>query len=59
MGEAGRELVQLPRGSRIYSNRESEQMVAAGGNVTVYATVSSAIDVEMLAYRVANVLARA
>lgn len=59
VGEAGRELVQLPRGSRIYSNRESEQMVAAGGNVTVYATVSSAIDVEMLAYRVANVLARA
>jgi hypothetical protein len=60
VGESGRELVQLPQGSRVYSHRESEQLAlaGAGGGVTVYATVNSAIDVEALAYRVLDVIGR-
>ena len=60
VGESGRELVQLPQGSRVYSHRESEQlaMAGAGGGVTVYATVNNAIDVEALAYRVLDVIGR-
>jgi phage-related protein len=55
VGESGRELVQLPRGSQIYSNRESERM-ASGAQVTLYATVQNDIDVEVLAWRVADLI---
>lgn len=34
VGESGPELVQLPRGSQIYSNQESRQLAAAGGSGT-------------------------
>lgn len=56
VGESGRELVQLPRGSAIYSNRESERMAASGAQVTVYATVQSDIDMETLAWRVVDLI---
>jgi hypothetical protein len=57
VGESGRELVQLPAGSRIYSNAESERMATAqGGGVTVYANVASNIDIEALAYRVLDII---
>jgi hypothetical protein len=63
VGESGRELVQLPQGSRVYSHRESEQLALAGGSagsptVAVYATVNNGIDIEALAYRVLDVIGR-
>ena len=68
VGEKGPELVALPRGTRIYNNRESMAManraVSGGGalqpvTVNVYATVKSEIDVNRLAYEVADVIRRA
>jgi len=61
VGETGPELVSLPARSRIYSNAESMAMAGAGGNtfnVNVYATVDNQIDVETMAYRVADVIRR-
>jgi hypothetical protein len=57
VGETGPETVWLPRGSRIFSNQESMAMAGAGAiNVTVNAEVASGIDVEQLAYRVADLI---
>ena len=61
MGEAGRELVRLPRGTEILPNRRAEQLAAAGGGVTL--TIEQMIvredaDIYALAYQVAAVLTR-
>lgn len=62
VGETGPELVALPRGSRIFSNSESQQMVAAGNSgpavVIQNVTVANGVDVEALAYRVASAVQR-
>ena len=62
VGETGPELVSLPRGSRIFSPQESQQLVAAGSGsiqVTVnVANVSSDMDIETMAYRVAEAIRR-
>lgn len=66
VGEKGPELVSLPRGTRIYNNRESMAIANGAGGmaaqpvvVNVYATVRSDIDVNRLAYEVADVIRRA
>lgn len=70
VGEAGPELVQLPRGSRVYSNGETRAMMpvlaAAGGggrsiSITVIqhiGSIGSAVDAEAMAQRTAAVIAR-
>lgn len=62
VGETGPELVNLPRNSRIYSNSDSMALAGAGAggvNVTVnVANVSSEIDINAMAYQVANVVKR-
>jgi len=63
VGEAGPELVMLPRGSRVYSAGETreiqrEQQRGITNNVTVYATVGSQVDVTALAYKVADEIRR-
>lgn len=57
VGETGAELVNLPGGSRIFSNSDSMTLAGAGTvNVTINATVSDNLDIERLAYRVADVI---
>ncbi len=59
VGERGPELVALPRGSRIFSNRESMELVGSGGpQIIVNATLNNDLDVEELAYRIARVIQR-
>lgn len=59
VGEAGAELVYLPRSTSIYSSAESKRVQGdAAPNVIVNATVASGIDVNVLAYKVADVLRR-
>jgi phage-related protein len=59
VGERGPEIVMLPRGSRIESSERTSQMMGNGGmTVNVYATVSNQMDVEELAYRVAQTIQR-
>lgn len=47
VGENGRELINLPRGSRVYTNRETENMMSGGSggqvinNPTYYATIDA------------------
>jgi tape measure domain-containing protein len=57
VGEQGPELLNVPRGASIVNARQAAEL---GGPVTVnvYATVDSRLDVESLAYRVANVVQR-
>ena len=62
VGEAGPELVMLPRGSRIYGAQETERMAAGGAGVAV--TVQNMVvrddrDIYSLAYQVADILSRA
>ncbi len=58
VGERGPELVQLPRGSKIYPADVSSEMLAGAGGVTIYANVDSNVDVEHLALRVAEAMRR-
>jgi hypothetical protein len=61
VGEAGRELVRLPRGTEILPNRRAEQLAAAGGGVTLtieQMIVREEADIYALAYQVAAVLTR-
>lgn len=62
VGENGPELLNPPRGSQIFNNRQSMAMAGAGGrgdtHITVNATVDNSIDIHDLAYRVASVLKR-
>lgn len=41
VGERGRELVRLPRGSAVYSNSETERILSGGGGDTFYITVEA------------------
>lgn len=53
----GPELVNLPAHSRIFSNSDSMAMAGAGAvNIEINATVSNDLDIERLAYRVADVI---
>lgn len=57
VGENGPELVDVPRGARIYDNGDSQRM--AGGGVTVNVPVQQVgnqLDVTELAYRVAGMI---
>lgn len=57
VGETGPELVNLPAHSRIFSNSDSMAMAGAGAvNIEINATVSNDLDIERLAYRVADVI---
>jgi hypothetical protein len=58
VGETGPELVSLPPRTRIFNPAESMALAGGGGDVyvTVNATVSNAVDVEQLAYRVVDVI---
>lgn len=58
VGERGPELVDLPRGSSVYSHQDSMAMAGGGTTVNIYANVASDIDVESLANRVARVISR-
>ena len=62
VGERGPELVALPPMSRIWSNRQSDEIVgaaaAAGGPVVGTVIVNNGLDVEELAYRVAGLRRR-
>ena len=41
VGERGPELVNLPKGSRVHSNRESRKMVSSGGSNVINVTVNA------------------
>lgn len=59
VGERGPELVNLPRGSRVYNN--SDSMAMAGGGVTVninVASLGSDMDLESMANKVARLMQR-
>lgn len=61
VGEAGRELVRLPRGAEVVPNRKSEEMAAAGAGVTVSVgqmVVQSEMDIYTMAYRLRDVMRR-
>jgi TP901 family phage tail tape measure protein len=61
VGEQGPELVNLPRGSRVYDHHETAAMVSGGGGITVnvhVASVASEIDMHSLAHRVAREIQR-
>lgn len=59
VGETGPELVSLPPRTRIFNPAESLALAGAGGGdvyVTINATVADGIDVQQMAYRVADIL---
>ena len=61
VGETGPELVSLPPRTRIFNPDESMALAGAGGGdvyVTINATVADSIDVQQMAYRVADILRR-
>lgn len=62
VGEHGPELVALPRGAAVYSAAQSRNLLAAaasgGPSVNVTAHVYNDLDVQSLAYRVADVISR-
>jgi hypothetical protein len=49
VGELGPEIVDLPRGSRVYTNSESSRMLGGGGNV--YVTVNAGLGTDPVALR--------
>jgi hypothetical protein len=63
VGEQGPELISMPKGTRIYSNPETEGLLAGAGNgggvvVNIHANVGDGVDIERMAYRVAEVISR-
>lgn len=59
VGERGPELIMAPRGARIFNNNESMQMAGAGGvTVHIHATINNGLDVNQLAYQVADIVQR-
>lgn len=59
VGERGPELVNLPRGSRVYNNGDSMAMAGSGITVNVnVASLSSDMDTETMALRVAKIIQR-
>ncbi len=62
VGESGRELVRLPRGSEVVSNRQSERMAAGLDRIAVniqQMIVRDDKDIYAVAYQVADILTRA
>jgi hypothetical protein len=61
VGERGPELVNLPRGSSVFSNSDSRDMVSGGEGrnapLVYVANVNDPVDVEVLARRVQHLLA--
>jgi tape measure domain-containing protein len=57
VGESGPELVQLPRGSRVFPNGESMAMAGAGGPTVVIqnAYIREERDIQELAYRINDI----
>lgn len=58
VGERGPELIDLPRGSRVYDNQETQRMGGGATTINNYYQVADALDVESVAYRVAQVMQR-
>jgi hypothetical protein len=65
VGERGPELVNLPRGSAVYSagrsrdmTRQQPGLAETPAPVVIHATVNNALDIEILAQRVANIMKR-
>lgn len=60
VGEQGPELVDLRRGAKVYDHQESMAMAAGAGgvNVTVHANVSNELDLETVAYKIAQIIRR-
>ena len=62
VGEKGPELVNLPRNSRVHSNKDSRKMVSSGGgntiNVTVNATSTNDTELRRIAQKVAQMINR-
>ena len=61
VGERGPELVNLPRGSRVHSNRDSRKMVSSGGstiNVTINAHSLQDTELRRIAQRVGDMINR-
>lgn len=59
VGERGPELIDVPRGARIYDNTSSKQMGQDGGiTVNVTNIIQSEIDYEMAAHRTAQIIQR-
>jgi TP901 family phage tail tape measure protein len=58
VGERGRELVALPRGARVWSNTESEEMaLGGGGTINFYGTtINNEMDLQTLEYRMESLL---
>jgi hypothetical protein len=59
VGERGPELVDLPRGARVYDAQESQQRVQGSGGLTINVpvqTANSSLDLVELAHRVAGVI---
>lgn len=57
VGERGPELIDLPRGSRVYDNQETQRM-GGGGTTTIenHYHVADALDIESVAWRVVQVI---
>ena len=61
VGETGPELVYVPQGSRILNSKDTRMALAGSGEsvqVNVYATVANNLDINTLAYEIADVLRR-
>jgi phage-related tail protein len=61
VGEAGPELVRLPRGAQVFPSRESQEMVGQGGGVNVtiqQATIRGEQDIWELAHAIESILRR-
>lgn len=59
VGEAGPELVRLPRGARVFSAQESQAVVGGGVNVTIQqANIRSEQDIWQLAHAIEAILRR-
>lgn len=57
VGENGPELMYLPTGTRVLNNRETNQSLGVSGqSVNIYPTISTKIDVESLAYQIADII---
>lgn len=60
VGERGPELIDLPRGSRVYDNRETQRMLGSAGatNITIenHFHVSSEMDIESAARRIVEMV---
>ena len=62
VGEKGPELVNLPAGAKVHSNKQSRKMVSSGGgntiNVTVNATSTNDAELRKIAQKVAQMINR-